>query len=107
MKMDFDLEGRLAAPTGNHSDGRIDWHGLRAQLAAGYAARLAMSLENPGEIPLDGGSFDRGSARALSTYGKGGDGGLDPVNPTALADGNSGGDNDATVAGANSAGERG
>lgn len=107
MNMDFDLEGRLAAPTGNHSGERIDWYGLRARLAAIYAARLALTLENPQEIAVEGGSFDRGSARALSTYGKGRGRGLGSVNPTALANGNSGCDNDAAVAGANSAGARG
>jgi hypothetical protein len=108
MNMDFDMEARLAAQfaasVGNHASQQLDWHGLRARLAAAHAARSLLNGATPRESMADGGSFDRASAQALSGYGTGMGRGLDGVNPTALANGNSTSDIDAGVAGACSAG---
>ena len=107
MKVDFDLESRLAAPfaapSGNHPAELFDWQGLRARMAAAYAARLALTFDNPHETPIPYGSFDRGSARALVVYGQGGASGLEAINPIALANGNSGSNNNTAAAGANPA----
>jgi hypothetical protein len=109
MKMDFDLESRVAAefalPAGNHGGQSFDWHGLRARMAAAYAAHAMLQSDKPCETAIDSGSFDRGSARALAVYGTGPGEELDRVNPTALANGNSGYDNNTAAAGANSAGD--
>ena len=109
MKMDFDLEGRRAAPfalpAGNHPGETFDWHGLRTRMAAAYATRSVLEFEKPRETSLGSGSFDRGSARVLAIYGTGASEGLDRINPTALANGNSGCDNDAAAASANSVGD--
>lgn len=107
--MDFDLESRLAAPfalpDGNHPGETFDWHGLRARMAAAYATRSALEFEKPRESSIGKGSFDRGSARVLAVYGTGASEELDRINPTALANGNSGCDNKAAAASANSAGD--
>jgi hypothetical protein len=109
MKMTFDMEGglaaRSAASAGNHASGQFDWHGLRSRMAAAYAARSVLGLAKPQETVVAGGSFDPGCARTLTVYGIGQFGGLDPVNPTALANGNAGCDNDAAVAGTYSVGD--
>jgi hypothetical protein len=109
MKMDFDLESRLAAPfalpDGNHPGDTFDWHGLRTRLAAAHATRAVLEFEKPRESLIGNGSFDRGSARVLAVYGTGTSERLDRVNPTALANGNSGSNNNAAAAGAHSAGD--
>jgi hypothetical protein len=109
MDMNFDMEQRLAAPfvlaTGNHGSGQFDWHGLRARMTAAYASRSALAHAKPRETAIGGGSFDRECALALAAYGVGQSGGLDAVNRTALANGNSGCDNDAAVAGGYSDGD--
>ena len=106
MNLDFDLESRLAALLGNREGGQLDWHGLRARLAAAYAARAELGREMPYALPVESGSFDSGSARALAVYGLGA-GGLCPVNPTGLANCNSECDKDAAAASAIVAGDRG
>lgn len=112
MNMDIDMEYRPADPsalaTGSHAP--LDWHGLRARFAATYALRATLESAAPRPVAvepadIDGGSFDRGSARALAVYGIAPGHGLGHVNPTGLADGNSGCDNAAAVAGTNSAGD--
>ncbi|RZK00053.1 MAG: hypothetical protein EOO76_14390 [Novosphingobium sp.] len=109
MNVDFDMENRLAAAaagmTGNHAAQPLDWQGLRARMAAAYAVRPVLEPVQPQEPVIDGGSFDRGSARALAVYGRGQGVGLGAVNPTALANGNSGCDTDADVAGSQTAGD--
>lgn len=109
MNVDFDMESRLAAAaagmTGNHAAQPLDWHGLRARMTAAYAARPVLECAQPREIVVEGGSFDTGSARVLAVYGRGHDAGLGTVNPTALANGNSGCDTDADVAGSQTAGD--
>jgi hypothetical protein len=109
MKMDFDLESRLAAPfalpAGNHPGAAFDWYDLRSRMAASYATRSVLEFEKARETSIPMGSFDRGSARVLAVYGMGPGEELDRVNPTALANGNSGYDNNAAAAGANSAGD--
>lgn len=111
MEMHFDMESRLATllagTAGNHAPASLDWHGLHARMAAAYAARPAIALANPQESVIDGGSFDRGSARVLADFGETAANGLAVVNPTVLATGNSECDKDAAVAGACSVGERG
>ena len=111
MKMNFDMDGRLAEPfglaSGNHAASPLDWHALHARLTAGYAARSELERSSPQETAIAGGSFDRGSARALAVFGDTPAHGLHAVNPTGLATGNSGCDKDAVVAGTYSAGERG
>jgi hypothetical protein len=74
-------------------------------MAAAYATRSALEFEKPRESSIGNGSFDRGSARVLAVYGTGASERLDRINPTALANGNSGYDNNAAAAGANSAGD--
>ena len=106
MNLDFDLEGRLAALLGNREGERLDWHGLRARLAAAYAARAELGREMNYALPVESGSFDQESARALTIYGLGA-GGLCPVNPTGLANCNSGCDKDGLAASATVAGDRG
>ena len=105
MNMDFDLERRLAALTGNHSSTVLDWSGLHARLVAGYAARGVLECAKQRESVVDGGSFDPGAARALAGFGRRSGGGLDGINPTALGNGKWTHDNDAAVAGACSAGD--
>ena len=110
MKMNFDMDGRLAEPfghaAGNHAP-PLDWQALHARLAAGYAARSELERTNSQETAAAVGSFDRGSARALAVFGDTPADGLLAVNPNGLATGNSGCDKDAGVAGTYSAGERG
>ena len=109
MNMNFDMEKRLAAPfalsAGNHASELLDWHGLRARMAAAYAVRSGLDGAKPQETVVAGGSFDRGCARTLAVYRMAPGCGLDGVNPTALANGNSGYDNDAAAAGAYSVGD--
>ncbi len=117
MEIDFDMERRqvrlLAPLTGNHAPAQLDWHGLRARMAAGYAARPALngiaaaSRLAIGGSSFGGGSFDRACARALVTYGMATGGGLSAVNPTALANCNADGDNCGAVAGPCSVSDRG
>jgi hypothetical protein len=95
MKMEFDLEHQLAAAT---VTARLDWHGLRARLAAAHSARMVIDrLVQPQPVP-DGGSFDRGSARALAVYGKAHNARSDSINPSALANGKPNPDNVTDVA---------
>jgi len=109
MKIDFDLERRLAAPfallDGNHPGEAFDWYDLRTRMAAAYATRSVLELEKARETSFPMGSFDRGSARALAVYGMGSGEGLDRINPTGLANGNSGCDNNTAAASANAAGD--
>jgi hypothetical protein len=102
MKMEFDLEHQLAAAT---VTARLDWHGLRARLAAAHSARMAIEGSVQPEPPLDGGSFDRGSARALAVYGKALNARSDSINPSALANGKPNQDNVTAVAGECPAGD--
>jgi hypothetical protein len=102
MKMEFDLEHQLAGATAN---ARLDWNGLRARLAATHAARVVIEGSAQPQPEFDGGSFDRGSARALAVYGKALNGGLDLINPTALANGKPNQDNVTAVAGERPAGD--
>lgn len=105
MKVDFDLESRLAAPfdlsAGNHLGEPIDWHGLRARMTAAYAAHAMLAFEKPRETSIPSGSFDQGSARVLAVYAAGPSHELEAINPIALANGNSGSNNSAAAAGAN------
>jgi hypothetical protein len=105
MTMEFNKAARLAALAGNRAGGRSDWHGLRARLAAGYAARPVLAQGKTGANPAVGGSFDCGSARALAVYGRSRELGLGGINPTALGSGKSVRDNGAAVAGAQPAGD--
>lgn len=111
MDMNFDMENRLAGSfelsAGNHASEQLDWHGLRARLAAAYAVRSVLDGAKPQESAVEGGSFEPGCARALAVYGFGPGCGLGGINPTALGNCNSGCDNDAAVAGPFSAGDRG
>lgn len=113
MDMNFDMENRQEAPFSLTAEapgaGPLDWHGLRARLVAGYALNAALKPEKPSAIAIGEGSFDRGSAEVISVYGRGV--GTTPaeeqggVNPSGLANGNSGYDTEATVAGNVSAGD--
>ena len=87
----------------SHSGCQLDWHGLRARLFAVRTARHVLEAQAFQTNNFTGGSFDHDSALRLATYGDG----LCRVNPTALANGNSGGAMDVAVAGANGAGDRG
>ena len=117
MEIDFDMERRqmrlLAPSTGHHAPAPLDWHGLRARMAAGYAARpvlngiAAAARTGIAAASFGGGSFDRDCARALVTYGMAAGGGLCAVNPTALANCNADGDNGGAVAGPSSVSDRG
>jgi hypothetical protein len=103
MSMEFDRKTRWAALAAS----RFDWHGLRARFAAGHALRGAPEYGEAGPGPVARGSFDRGSARLLAVYGKGAGPEQEGVNPTASGNGNPPCDNDAAVAGAFVAGDRG
>lgn len=109
MKMNFDLETPLAAPfalaAGNHPGETFDWYDLRARMAAAYATRHVLELEKARETSIPMGSFDRGSARVMADYGMGPSEGLERINPTGLANGNSGCDNKTAAANANVAGD--
>ena len=109
MKLDLDLESRpsapFALPAGNHPGESFDWYDLRARMTAAYAARSALEFEKPRESSIARGSFDRGSARVLAVYGFGLGETLDRINPTALANGNSGCDNNTAAASTYSAGD--
>jgi hypothetical protein len=102
MKMEFDLEHQLAAAT---VSARLDWRGLRARLAAAHAAHVVIDGLVQPEPVLDGGSFDRGSARALAVYGKALSAMSDSINPSALANGKPNQDNVTAVAGECPAGD--
>jgi hypothetical protein len=105
MDMGLDREGRPQLLAGSHSDGRSDWHGLRARLAAAYAARPVLEAATVRESTVEGGSFDCFAARMLAVYGLAAGGRLDRVNPTVLGNGKSTHDYDAAVAGALTAGD--
>lgn len=109
MNIELDLESRQTAPfarsAGNHPGEPFDWYDLRSRMAAAYAARLALEVEKPRESSIAMGSFDRGSARVLAVYGIGPCEMLDRINPTALANGNSGCDNNTAAASTDSAGD--
>jgi hypothetical protein len=102
MKMEFDLEHHFAVPPTNAP---LDWHGLRARLAATYAARVVIEGAAQPQFTFDGGSFDRSSARTLTVYGKGLHGRLEGINLTALANGKPDQDNVTAVAGERPAGD--
>lgn len=76
---------------------RLDWHGLRARFMAGYALRGASPVGEPRSV--SGGSFNRESARILSTYGLSQAAGLASVNRTGLGNGNSPGGKNVPVPG--------
>jgi hypothetical protein len=115
MDTDFDREAGLALFTrikvrpgpGSQAAAGLDWHRLRARLAAGQRTATVQASPKSSNPALFGGSFDSGSARALAVYGIGQGEGQGGVNPTALGNGNSRCGNDAGVAGANSVGDRG
>jgi hypothetical protein len=105
MDMEFTVAGRLAALAGNHAVGGFDWQGLRARLAAAYAAHDELERAILRPAPVSGGSFDDRSARLLAAYGDGLPSALGGVNRTALANGKSTCDTCADVAGASAAGD--
>src|SRR5262245_55061750 len=105
MDMGLDRNGWLPAPAESPAGGRSAWHGLRARLAAAYAARRSIERVNDSRIGVGGGSFHRRSARTLAIYGKVRSRGLSGVNPSALDSGKPVQDNDVAVAGAHVAGD--
>lgn len=75
----------------------LDWHGLRARLLAGYAARRELGTDCP--VQPARGSFDEEFARILNGYGTAREERLADVNPTALAVGKARGGKNQPVAG--------
>ena len=81
---------------------RPQWHGLRSRLDAAYAARQALVAGQFARLGKAEGSFDRGSARIVAGYVP-----TVGVNLTDLVIGKPADDNCSSVAGANTAGDRG
>jgi hypothetical protein len=102
MKMDFDLESGLISSSGS---ARLDWHGLRTRLTAAHAVRAMIDVTAQSRALIEGGSFDRSSARALAVYGKTASDGLGGINPTGLANGKPHQDIITAVVGARPAGD--
>jgi hypothetical protein len=89
-----------------------DWYGMRSRLLAARAARIELARSGAGadaalRDSAAAGSFDERCARLLAEYNAGFSQGLAGVNPTALSDGNAGGDSGAAVAGVTKTGDRG
>ena len=83
--------------------GKPHWHDLRTRLITARSVFLALSREGGEEPDREPGSFDRGSARALSQLGHG----SEHVNQPRIGVGKLVSDNPVPVAGTSMTGARG
>lgn len=96
--LDQDADAESAA-----SEGRLDWHGLRARFLAARACHGALAAAATiGEVVTDA-SFDRSTARTLAGF----DEGLHGINQRDSADSKDASGNNENVVGASMRGDRG
>jgi hypothetical protein len=102
--MDLGFDPKVFQQAMRQGRGVPDWSMLRARFEAAAATRgmlCSLTSRSTAAISPRRGSFDAATARAVAGFAES----TLNVNPTALANGNSGYDNNAAAAGANSAGD--